>query len=189
MKDGVVRAAGGAVVREGDGGPEVVIVHRPKYDDWTLPEGEDRARGERRGLCGPRGRGGDRPALRAARGAEARRTSDASGRPKVARYWLMRPVGGRLRPTREIDDARWVPLRDAEAELSYDRDVRVLRSIGREPEPCACSSSGTRERATATQWVGPRRAQAARPEGPQTGEAPGEEARRSWVRPGSSRAR
>jgi hypothetical protein len=29
-----------------------------------------------------------------------------------------------------VDDARWVPLRDAEAELSYDRDVRVLRSIG-----------------------------------------------------------
>jgi hypothetical protein len=43
----------------------------------------------------------------------------------------MRPVGGTLRPTREVDDARWVPLAEAEEQLTYDRDIRVLRTIGR----------------------------------------------------------
>jgi len=43
----------------------------------------------------------------------------------------MRQVGGSLRPTREVDDACWVPLAEAESQLTYDRDVRVLRSIGR----------------------------------------------------------
>ena len=131
MKDGVVRAAGGAVVREGDGSPEVVIVHRPKYDDWTLPKGKTEP-GESDEECALR-EVEEETGLRCEllEELESSSYSDASGRPKVARYWLMRPVGGRLRPTREVDDARWVPLRDAEAELSYDRDVRVLRSIGR----------------------------------------------------------
>jgi 8-oxo-dGTP diphosphatase len=130
MKDGVVRAAGGAVVREGDGSAEVVIVHRPKYDDWTLPKGKTEP-GESDEECALR-EVEEETGLRCEllEELESSSYSDASGRPKVARYWLMRPVGGRLRPTREVDDARWVPLRDAEAELSYDRDVRVLRSIG-----------------------------------------------------------
>ena len=131
MKDGVVRAAGGAVVREGNGSPEVVIVHRPKYDDWTLPKGKTEP-GESDEECALR-EVEEETGLRCEllEELESSSYSDASGRPKVARYWLMRPVGGRLRPTMEVDDARWVPLRDAEAELSYDRDVRVLRSIGR----------------------------------------------------------
>ena len=132
MKDGVVRAAGGAVVREGDGGLEVVIVHRPKYDDWTLPKGKAE-RGESDEDCAVR-EVEEETGLRCEllEELESSSYSDASGRPKVARYWLMRPVGGRLRPTREIDDACWVPLAEAEIKLTYDRDVRVLDSIGRD---------------------------------------------------------
>ena len=41
MQPGVVRAAGGVVTRSGAGGrPEILLVHRPKYDDWTLPKGK-----------------------------------------------------------------------------------------------------------------------------------------------------
>ncbi len=132
MKDGVVRAAGGAVVREGDGGLEVVIVHRPKYDDWTLPKGKTE-RGESDEDCAVR-EVEEETGLHCEllEELESSSYSDASGRPKVARYWLMRPVGGRLRPTREIDDACWVPLAEAEIKLTYDRDVRVLDSIGRD---------------------------------------------------------
>ena len=37
----VIEAAGGVVWRDGDRGqPEVVVVHRPKYDDWSLPKGK-----------------------------------------------------------------------------------------------------------------------------------------------------
>ena len=131
MKDGVVRAAGGAVVREGDVSPEVVIVHRPKYDDWTLPKGKAE-RGESDEDCALR-EVEEETGLRCKLLEELESSSydDSSGRPKVARYWLMRQVGGSLRPTREVDDACWVPLAEAESQLTYDRDVRVLRSIGR----------------------------------------------------------
>jgi 8-oxo-dGTP diphosphatase len=124
----VVRAAGGVVVRDGTGAPEVVVVHRPKYDDWTLPKGKAeewesdeecalREVEEETGLvC---------ELLEELDGASY---TDASGRPKVVRYWLMRPVDGALRPTREIDDACWLTLEQAEARLSYERDLRVLRS-------------------------------------------------------------
>jgi 8-oxo-dGTP pyrophosphatase MutT (NUDIX family) len=131
MSGKIVRAAGGAVVRDGDDGPEVVIVHRPKYDDWTLPKGKAE-RGESDEDCALR-EVEEETGLRCELLEELESSSytDASGRPKLARYWLMRPVAGRLRPTREVDDARWVPLAEAEAELTYDRDVRILRSIGR----------------------------------------------------------
>ena len=39
-RDGVIRAAGGLVVRRVDGAPQVLVVHRPKYDDWSLPKGK-----------------------------------------------------------------------------------------------------------------------------------------------------
>jgi 8-oxo-dGTP pyrophosphatase MutT (NUDIX family) len=131
VSDGVVRAAGGAVVREGEDGPEVVIVHRPKYDDWTLPKGKAE-HGESDEDCALR-EVEEETGLRCEllEELESSSYSDASGRPKLARYWLMRPLGGSLRPTREVDDACWVPLAEAEEQLTYDRDVRVLRSIGR----------------------------------------------------------
>ncbi len=128
---GVVRAAGGAVVRDGEGWREVVLVHRPKYDDWTLPKGKAE-RGESDEDCALR-EVEEETGLRCELLEELESSSytDASGRPKIARYWLMRPIGGRLRPSREIDDACWLPLAEAEERLSYDRDVRVLHSIGR----------------------------------------------------------
>ena len=132
MRDRAVRAAGGAVVRDGDSGPEIVIVHRPKYDDWTLPKGKVE-NGESDEDCALR-EVGEETGLRCEllEELESSSYSDSSGRPKFVRYWLMRPVGGSLRPTREVDHARWVPLADAEERLTYDRDVRVLRSIGRD---------------------------------------------------------
>ena len=130
MREGVVRAAGGAVVRDGDAGREVVLVHRPKYDDWTLPKGKVE-RGESDEDCALR-EVEEETGLRCELLVELESSSytDASGRPKLTRYWLMRAVGGSLEPTREIDDAYWVSLAEAEKQLTYDRDVRVLRSIG-----------------------------------------------------------
>jgi len=124
----VVRASGGVVIRDGAGAPEVVIVHRPKYDDWTLPKGK--AEGpESDEACALREVEEETGLVcELLEELDGSSYDDASGRPKVVRYWLMRPVAGTLRPTREIDDARWLPLDEALAKLSYDRDVRVLRS-------------------------------------------------------------
>jgi 8-oxo-dGTP diphosphatase len=127
--DGVVRAAGGVVVRGARGALEVVIVHRPKYDDWTLPKGKTEP-GESDEECALR-EVREETGLRCELLGELESSSyrDALGRPKVARYWLMRAVGGKLRASHEVDRALWVPVAGAEEQLTHGRDVGVLRSV------------------------------------------------------------
>lgn len=122
----VVRAGGGVVWRPGPDGVEVLLVHRPKYDDWTIPKGkadpgesdEDCARREVEEETGLRCELGDH--------LDDVAYQDRAGRPKVARYWAMRPLSGRFVPGPEVDEVRWVALDDARAQLSYRRDARVL---------------------------------------------------------------
>ena len=116
------------VVREENGVREVVLVHRPAYDDWTLPKGKAHT-GESDEACALR-EVEEETGLRCERGRELATSSylDATNREKLVRYWLMRPTDGALQPTREVDDARWVPYEEAERILSYERDRVVLRS-------------------------------------------------------------
>jgi 8-oxo-dGTP diphosphatase len=132
MAQTIVRAAGGVVVRNRLGTREVVVVHRPKYDDWTLPKGKALP-GESDEECALR-EVEEETGLRCALEVELASTSyrDSRDRPKVVRYWLMCPAGGRLLPANEVDDARWLPLPEAEELLSYDRDRDVLRSLREE---------------------------------------------------------
>ena len=129
MSEPVVRAAGGVVVRDDLGALEVVVVHRPRYDDWSLPKGKALA-GESDEACALR-EVEEETGLRCSLGAELASVSyrDSRDRPKAVRYWLMRPAGGRLDPSNEVDDARWVPFAEAEAMLTYARDREVLRSL------------------------------------------------------------
>ena len=125
----MIRAAGGLVVRQGPSGPEVLVVHRPRYDDWSFPKGkalkdesdEDCARREVEEETG----------LRCELGEELPATeyADAQGRPKHVRYWSMRPIAGELAFDHEVDDARWVSPGEARALLSYARDVGVLEGL------------------------------------------------------------
>ena len=73
-----------------DGGPQVALVHRPKYDDWTLPKGKLRARRAPAADGGPRGRGGDRAAGHARPAAQPPSGTRSSGRPKRVDYWAAR---------------------------------------------------------------------------------------------------
>jgi 8-oxo-dGTP diphosphatase len=125
----VIRAAGGVVLRDGARGPEVLLVHRPRYDDWSLPKGkllagESHEEGavreveEETGLVG-----------RLVREIASSSYVDARGRPKVVRYWLMEPVEGDAEARNEVDEVRWLSLADAAALLSYDRDRAVLESV------------------------------------------------------------
>jgi 8-oxo-dGTP pyrophosphatase MutT (NUDIX family) len=127
----VIRAAGGVVVREENGVREVVLVHRPAYDDWTLPKGKAH-QGESDEDCAVR-EVEEETGLDCTRDRELASTSyqDSAGRPKVVRYWLMHPNGGELRPSNEVDDARWVSWDEAERMLSYQRDLDILRSATR----------------------------------------------------------
>lgn len=128
---GVVRAAGCVVWRPTPAdGIEVLVVHRPRYDDWSLPKGKlepgeadpDGAQREVREETGLTGELGPELA--------STRYVDHHGRPKVVRYWALRATGGRFEPNDEVDRACWLGLGDASRRLSYDHDRLVLRSFG-----------------------------------------------------------
>jgi 8-oxo-dGTP diphosphatase len=120
-----VEAAGGVVVRDG----RVAVVHRPKYDDWTLPKGklepgesfEDAALREVREETG----------LRCALGRELSSThyTDRKGRSKVVRYWLMEPETGEFTANDEVDELRWLGPGEAVAVLSYEHDKELLSEL------------------------------------------------------------
>jgi 8-oxo-dGTP diphosphatase len=125
--DGVVRAAGGVVWRRDPSGiVEVVLVHRPAYDDWTFPKGklledeEDEA-GALREVMEETGlicRLGDYLGSLSYR--------DRKDRPKVVRYWAMEPVEGDFTPNAEVDVLRWLSTHEASEALTYGHDRTML---------------------------------------------------------------
>jgi 8-oxo-dGTP diphosphatase len=118
----LVRAAGGLVLRDG----EILLVHRPRYDDWTFPKGKAEE-GETDEDCALR-EVIEETGLRCRLGAEAGLTEyvDSKGRPKRVRWWLMEPVQGNFTPSDEVDEVRWVEPATAAKLLSYGRDITLL---------------------------------------------------------------
>lgn len=127
MSKDVVRAAGGLLFRQRPGAPpEVVLVHRPAYDDWTFPKGKlhDGETEVEAAFREVEEETGLRPQLVRDLGTSS--YHDSRGRPKTVRYWEMTPADGDLAPANEIDDARWVPLDEAARMLTYPRDRELL---------------------------------------------------------------
>ena len=131
----VVLAAGGVVFRTVDRHQvQYALVHRPAYDDWSLPKGklqqgeteEEAALREVEEETGMR--------CRVVRTLGTTSYIDRKGRPKLVYYWLMRAVGGRFSPNAEIDEMRWLELTPALDLLSYDRDRTLLRALGQRHE-------------------------------------------------------
>jgi 8-oxo-dGTP pyrophosphatase MutT (NUDIX family) len=121
----VVRAAGGLVHRDG----RVLLVHRPKYDDWTFPKGKAED-GEPDLDCAVR-EVREETGLRCTTERELPATEyvDAQGRPKRVRWWLMQPVEGEFTPTAEVDEIRWEHPTSAASLLSYERDLALLQEL------------------------------------------------------------
>jgi len=130
MAGAEVRAAGGVVWRRAGPRVEVLVVHRPRYDDWSLPKGklepgesfEQAARREVAEEAGVAVELGDE--------LPSARYLDRKGRPKLVRYWAMRAVGDTSwRPTAEVDARRWVALDEAEDLLTYPHDRLLVRGL------------------------------------------------------------
>ena len=115
----MIDAAGGVIWRVSTKhGLQVLLVHRPQYDDWSFPKGK-REPGETDEECALREVEEELPSTAYA---------DARGRDKVVRYWRLRVVGGAEAFEHEVDDARWLTPAAAEALLTYPRDLAVLRA-------------------------------------------------------------
>lgn len=133
LNEPIVRAAGGVVARRRrDGTREVLLVHRPRYDDWTFPKGKALS-GESDEDCALR-EVEEETGLRCTLEHELPTTGyrDQNGRRKVVRYWTMRALEGEVEARDEVDDARWLTLERADALLSYDRDRAVLAALAQE---------------------------------------------------------
>ena len=126
-----VRAAGGVVWRRHGQGPvEVLLVHRPRYDDWSLPKGKC-DKGETDEECALR-EVAEETGFACRLGAElpSTRYRDNKNREKVVRYWAMEPVADAgFTPNAEIDEIRWLPRSEAVKQLAYDHDRPVVEAL------------------------------------------------------------
>jgi 8-oxo-dGTP diphosphatase len=120
-----VLAAGAVVLRK----DSVLLVHRPRYDDWSFPKGK-LDRGELAPVAAVREVGeetGVRIRLGTPLGSQRYPNGD---RMKTVFYWHGRVVGDhrvdRYLVNDEIDDVAWVPLRKATKRLSYTFDRNTL---------------------------------------------------------------
>ncbi len=124
--DGLVRGARGALWRLADGGGiETALVHRPKYDDWSLPKGKPEE-GEHLLETAVR-EVVEETGLEVVVGRRSVRTEyEVTEGPKRVDYWLMRVAGGAFEPNDEVDELRWVTPDEARAMLSYERDRALV---------------------------------------------------------------
>nr|WP_189179448.1 NUDIX hydrolase [Microbispora rosea] len=129
----MIRAAGAVVWRGDEDDPEIALVHRPKYDDWSLPKGK-LDHGEHviaAALREVREETGLRVVLGRAL-PPVRYTHD--GRPKRVDYWLAHALDDQVTfDGREIDDVAWLPVEEARRRLTYAWDRGLLRAVGAAP--------------------------------------------------------
>ncbi len=135
-----IRAAGCVVWRDrADGALEAAVVHRPKYDDWSLAKGKPepgehllqtayREVLEETGLRVRLGRRSVRTRY------EVQLPRGGSG-PKDVDYWIAQCTGGEFAPNHEVDEIRWLAPGDAAALCTHEHDRAVLADLTRTDVP------------------------------------------------------
>ncbi|MEV6906857.1 NUDIX hydrolase [Amycolatopsis sp. NPDC051071] len=129
---GVVRAAGAVLWRRDGDRIEIALVHRPRYDDWSLPKGkldpgETIAQAAVREI-------GEETGFEAVLGRYLCRTEyTVAGAPKTVDYFSARVASGTFAANEEVDELRWLDAETAEKLLTRPGDVRVLREFSALP--------------------------------------------------------
>ena len=129
-----VIAAGGAVWRESRGSRQVLLVHRPRYDDWSLPKGkltpnEHVLVAARREIEEETGQQVVLGPPLAVQRYDVRRNGGTT--PKLVHYWAAELAGQEqeFEPNDEVDQLEWLPVDKAKKRLSYPRDVDILNGL------------------------------------------------------------
>jgi len=126
-----ILAAGAVVWRPASNQPdavEVLLVHRPKYDDWSLPKGK-REPGEHVLLTVVR-EVHEETSVRPVLGPRLRTVEYlVGGRPKQVDYWSALSVGDQAAASHEIDTVAWLPWPKERGRLSYPHDADVIASL------------------------------------------------------------
>lgn len=131
---GEVVAAGAVVWRQAERGPQVLLIHRPKYDDWSFPKGKlDR---DEHVLVAAVREVLEETAVRVRLGAPLPtvRYQLDSGQSKTVYYWHgtrtpAAPGDEPFTPMAEVDDVAWLPVEDAHRRLTHERDRQLLDAL------------------------------------------------------------
>jgi 8-oxo-dGTP diphosphatase len=123
-----VQAAGAVLWRPSPRGPQIALVHRPRYDDWSLPKGKLEP-------------GESHPAAAVREVAEETGASVrlgrplgvlkyvAEGQPKQVHYWAAKASGPLRALEHEIDAVEWLAAGEALDRLTYAHDAGIVRSL------------------------------------------------------------
>lgn len=129
-----IRAAGAVVWRIHRRKVEVAVIHRPRYDDWSLPKGKVEP-GESELAAAVR-------EVREETGAQitvSRRLDqiayEVKGSRKQVSYWLGRHVTGEFTPNEEVDEVQWLTVSEARARMTRVSDASVIDELNRLPLP------------------------------------------------------
>lgn len=133
----IVHAAGAVLWRPGNAAAddhhvEIAVIHRPRYDDWSLPKGKVDP-GETAPVAAVR-----EVHEETGQHAVLGRRLDLVSYPidqgvKKVYYWAARAIGGEFVPNHEVDRLLWLPLAEAMQRLDYSQDRKVLRHFNRKP--------------------------------------------------------
>lgn len=133
---GVIRAAGAVVWRGSESAPEVALVHRPKYDDWSFPKG--RLKPGEHVIAGALREVAEETGITATLGRSLPPIHYLKGRRlKRVDYWTARVVDGGspvpMSEVDEVDEVVWLPLGEAGRRLTYEGDAGLLRALTAAP--------------------------------------------------------
>ena len=128
----ITYAAGGVVWRETPRGREVLLIMRPKRQDWTLPKGHIE-KGESWDVAAQREVKEETGYDTVITGFAGYTSYNVKSKPKVVFYWHMEPDGEcEFEPNHEVSHYEWVPALEAVDRLTYDKDKELLRRLLKE---------------------------------------------------------